>query len=64
MTSHTTREIPPLTEEERQRGLQVVAELKILRQKMLERRGGRPFPSSVELIRDTRDERSRHFDQS
>jgi excisionase family DNA binding protein len=60
---YTTLQIPPLTEEERERGLQALEELKALRREMLQRRGGKPFPSSVELIREMREERSRHLDQ-
>jgi excisionase family DNA binding protein len=61
-SNQTTTAISPLTEEERQRGLQALAELKALRQQMLKRRGGRPFPSSVEFIHKMRDERSLQLD--
>jgi excisionase family DNA binding protein len=50
---------PPLTEEQRQRALAVLEELKVLRAQMLEARGGVPFPDSVELIREMREERDR-----
>jgi len=55
--------LSPLTEEERQRGLKALEELGMLRKQVLQRRGGQPFPSSVEIIREMREERSRHLDQ-
>ena len=52
----------PMTEEERQRGLAALAELDALREQMLARRDGQPFPSSVEIIREMREERSQQLD--
>jgi len=52
----------PMTEQERQRGLAVLEELAALREQMLARRGGQPFSSSVEIIREMREERSRQLD--
>jgi len=47
-----------LTEEERERGLAVLKELDALHERMRAERGGEPLSSSVELIRQMRDERT------
>lgn len=51
--------IPPLTDEEKERGLQVVADLRRLREDDLKRRGHQPYPSSSELLNQVRDDRTR-----
>jgi excisionase family DNA binding protein len=51
-------EIPPLTPEQRERGLRAMAEARALREEMLRKRGGVPFPESWELLNELRDERS------
>lgn len=56
-------EVAPLTEEERQRGLAVFAELKNFRQQVHQRRHGQPFSPSVQIIHETREERTRQLDQ-
>ena len=53
--------VHPLSEEERQRGLQALQQIKQLRARILARRDGKPFPSSWELIREARDERDRQL---
>ena len=63
MPVYTMLDIPPLTEEERQRGLDALERIDALQEKMLADRGGGPFPSSVELIREMREERSRQLDE-
>jgi hypothetical protein len=57
----TTVATSPMTEEERRRGLAVLKELDALQEQMVAERGGQPFPSSVELIEEMREERSRHL---
>jgi excisionase family DNA binding protein len=52
---------PPLTEEQRQRVFAVLARLRAMRAKLLEERGGVPFPDTVELIREMREERDREL---
>lgn len=52
----------PLSEEERERGLRALAELREFHAKLLAERGGRPFsPPSWELINEARDERTRQL---
>lgn len=51
--------IARLTPEQRARGLAVVTELERLHREMLDERGGKPFPNSLALIHDARDQRSR-----
>lgn len=52
----------PLSREERERGLRVVAELRVLHARMLAERGGRPFsPPNWQLINEARDERTRQL---
>ena len=63
MPVYTTLDVPPLTEEERQRGLEALKRIDALQEKVLADRGGEPFPSSVELIREMREERSRQLDE-
>ena len=63
MPVFTTLEVPPLTEEERQRGLEALRRIDALQEKMLAERGGELFSSSVELIREMREERSRQLDE-
>ncbi len=57
----TALDVPPLTDEEAERTLQVLEQIDALQEKMLRRRGGQPFPSSVELIREMREERDRQL---
>lgn len=52
-----------LTEEERQRALEVLKALDALHQRMRAEHGGEPYPSSVELIRQMREERSEELDR-
>jgi excisionase family DNA binding protein len=59
----TTLEISPLTDEERRSGLEVLEQIDALQAKMLAERGGQPFPSSIDLIRQMREERSRQLDK-
>lgn len=54
----STLTVRPLTEAERQRGLQALGEAKQLRARILARRGGKPLSSSRELIREAREERA------
>src|SRR6266496_289872 len=53
-----------LTKEEQERGLRALAELERLSQELVDRRGGLPFPSSVELIREMREQRTRELMQA
>ena len=53
--------VRPLTEEEQQKALAIVAELQRLRAEMLARRRGVPFPDSWELINEERERRSRQL---
>jgi excisionase family DNA binding protein len=62
-TMQTTIGTRRLTDEERERALEALAELDALRDRMMAARNGRPFPSSVELIRKEREARSRHLDR-
>ena len=57
-------EHPPirtLTPEERQRGLEVMAEIKKAREADLARRGGKLYPPSWEILAELRDERTRQL---
>jgi excisionase family DNA binding protein len=56
-------DIPPLTDEEVRRGLEALERSGRLIEKMRQGRGGRPFSSSVEIIREMREERSRQLEQ-
>jgi excisionase family DNA binding protein len=51
-------EIPPLTPEQRERGLRAMEEAKALSERILRERGGVPFSPSWEIINEFRDERS------
>jgi excisionase family DNA binding protein len=62
LSMQTSIDTSPLTEDEQQRGLAALAELDALQERMLASRGGQPFPSSVDLIQQLRDERSEHLD--
>jgi hypothetical protein len=53
--------IRPLTKEEQQRGLEALEELRRMRVADLERRGGKLYPDSAELIRQMRKERTRQL---
>ncbi|MGH2533598.1 MAG: helix-turn-helix domain-containing protein [Thermomicrobiales bacterium] len=55
--------IRPLTPEERRRGLEILEELKQIQQRMLEKRGGKPFSPGWQLINDMRDERTRELSE-
>ncbi len=53
---------PVLTPEQRERGLAAMARLRELNDELLAERGGRPFsPSSLELLDEARDERTRQL---
>jgi len=54
-------EIPPLTPEERERGLRAMQEAKALGERILRERNGVPFSPSWEIINEFRDERSRQL---
>ncbi len=64
VTPETAATVPPytvrhtLTEEERERGLAALLALDALHEQMRAEHGGEPYPSSVELIRQMRDERT------
>ena len=47
---------PPPTPEERERALAALADLRRLHQELLAARGGKFFPSSVEVLRELRGE--------
>jgi excisionase family DNA binding protein len=51
-------EIPPLTPEQRERGLRAMEEARALREEILRRRNGELFSPSWEIINEFRDERS------
>jgi len=48
--------VTPLTDEEKQRGLEALKQARVLREAMLKRRRGKLVPSSWRLIRQARDE--------
>jgi hypothetical protein len=50
-----------MTEAERRRGLAALEELRKLREEPLAASDDEPAPSSVELIREMREERTRHL---
>lgn len=54
-------EVPRLTPEEKQRGLEALERTRRHRKEILARRGGAPFPSSVEIIHEMREERDRQL---
>jgi excisionase family DNA binding protein len=54
-------QIPPWTEEDRQRTRRAMAEMDKLSAKLMAKRGGRLFPDSAKIIRDEREKRSRHL---
>ncbi len=62
VTANQTMTISPMTEEERQRGLVALKDLDELQERMAAARDGQPFSSSVDLIQEMREERSRHLD--
>ncbi len=51
----------PLSAEERERGLRIVAELRRLHAEMLAERNGRPFEPAVAVLHEQRDERGRQL---
>lgn len=51
-----TKPIPPPTEEERREALAAIDRIDRLRQELLAARGGRYFPSAVEMLREMRGE--------
>lgn len=61
MPSQPQITIRPMTDEEAERMGKVLKEAKELRKRILARRKGKPLPSSWRLIRQARDERSRHI---
>jgi excisionase family DNA binding protein len=52
----------PLTQQERERGLAALEAARLLKAEMHERHGGATFSDSVEIIREMREERTRHLD--
>lgn len=53
-------EVPPMTAEEQERGLRALEQIRVLSAELFEKHG--PFvPDSVELIREAREERTRHL---
>jgi excisionase family DNA binding protein len=54
-------EIPPLTPEERERGLRAMEEAQALSERILRERNGELFSPSWEIINEFRDERSRQL---
>lgn len=52
---------PPMTDEEQARAWKVLQELERFREELLKERGGKPFRSSVEDIREMREERTREL---
>lgn len=58
----TTIDTSPLTDEERQRGLDALAQLDAFQDRLLASRGGQPFPSSVDVIQQMREERSERLE--
>lgn len=50
------KRLPPPTAEERARALAALDDLERLHQEMLAARGGRPFPRSVDVLRELREE--------
>lgn len=59
----TTIDTSPLTDDERQRGLAALVQLDAFQERLLAARGGQPFPSSVDLIEQMRDERSERLER-
>jgi len=55
--------VPVLTPGQREAALAVLAEIDALQETMLEENGGVPFSSSIEIIRQMRQERSDALDQ-
>ena len=53
--------VHPLSEDDKERGLRALQQARQLRQRILSRRGGQPFDSSWELIREMREERACHL---
>jgi len=54
-------EIPKLTPEEVQRGIEAMEHAQRTSKRILARRGGKPFPPSWEFINEMRDERTRQL---
>lgn len=50
-----------LTPEEKQRGLEAMERIRKLNEEILARRGGEPFPDSLEIIHKMREERTREL---
>ena len=59
----TTITVPPLTEDERQRGREALLRSQQRLERMRRERRGQPIPSSWELIRQMREERSDELDR-
>ena len=58
---HDQNTVKPLTEEEVRRRLKAIEQCEALTERMRARRGGKALPSSWRLIRQAREERSRHL---
>jgi excisionase family DNA binding protein len=54
-------ELPRLTIEEQQRSLDALERAEQLNKEILERRGGKPLRSSLDVIHETREERTRQL---
>jgi excisionase family DNA binding protein len=62
LSTNTSVDTTPLTDEERQRGLAALAKLDDFQERLLAARGGQPFPSSVDVIQQMREERSERLE--
>lgn len=61
MSKAESLSVPPLTDQEQQNLLAAVEAAKRAQKEQLAKRGGKPFPSSVSLIHEMREERSREL---
>lgn len=61
MATAATHAIPRPTPEQRRQTLEAVAQARRLQAELLERRGGKLFPPSWELLNEARDERTRQL---
>ncbi len=61
MTGDEQTEIRRLTPEEQRRALETMDRIQEINKEILARRGGKPFPSSVDIIHEMREERTRQL---
>lgn len=54
MSDTEVKRLPPPTLEERERALRALDELEQFHRELLAARGGRPFPSAAEVLREVR----------